>query len=141
MAKLLVEIIGKNNQIIKKKQCEIEENTLIIEKGSKGRGKLPYKAEFTKKSIIYYKKYGFLLSQKVLLTEGSNKCIEFDTNETLLNYPTRKTIQKLFETEVLNKAGMLGTKIQIPTYITIMLFMTIILVFLTFLVTTGRVKI
>lgn len=140
MAKILVEIIGKNNQIIKRKKYKIEENKIIIEKPSKGRGKAGYKVDFTKDSIIYYYRLGFL-RQKIMLIEGSFKCLDWKDGQTDFNYPTKNTIKSWFDVNVLDKASNIGTKVQIPLYVSMLIFAGLVFNFLTFLIASGRLKI
>jgi hypothetical protein len=144
--KILVELISKNNIIIKRKRYKILGNRIIIEKPSKGAGNKGYLPEFNSDSILTYEvglPFLKIIRRKVQLMQDSDKCIEFNEKPENINfnYPSKETVKKWFEAEVLKHSGKVNYKIDIPITFTLLLIMSFVLSFLTFLVTTGRIRI
>lgn len=137
--KLLVEIIGEFG-IKSRKNKLVEQNSVLIEKSKRGRkGHPPYKAEFTKDCILNYKVgiWPFRrLKQKLMLIEGADKCIDFKTG-TVPNCD-RETLKRLAEAEVLHKAGATLQKLQVPTFVYILLIIIAGLSFLSLLFSSGQ---
>lgn len=148
MPKIRVEIIGENNIVLHRRRFKYEGNKIIIEKPSKGRGKIGYEPSFSKDSILTYEvgvsPFKFL-RRKVVLVNGADKCVEwFNTPPNVIfepNIPDQTTLKRIFSANVLEKAGTLASKVQVPTIMYVFLFMSFAISFLTFLVVTGRVRI
>jgi len=119
--KILVEIIHKNLDSSKKK-CKIIENKVQIQKGSKGRGKIGWTPTFTKDSILemkskplLYLKLRTLTQKKLMVLEGSEKCLDFIENKDVeLNGLTRQSLKELSDLEVIKRSGDVRVKHELP---------------------------
>lgn len=133
--KLLTEIIGPKG--IKKKKCKIDGKKLIIKSGI-GRSQA-WKPTFNRNCILKHK--GFLrTTEKVMVFEDAPKCIEFVEKKTKQPTFDKKTSEKLFEAEVLRKAGMVTTKMQVPIFVYLLLGALLILGVMQFLFSTGKIR-
>lgn len=107
--KIQVEIIHKNLDLSKKK-CKIKENKVIIEKGSRGRGKIAWTPSFTKESILEVKesflKFFTKTRKRLMILEGAEECLEFHDDGSLdLNGLNRQTLEQLINMEVIKRSG------------------------------------
>jgi len=117
MPKLLVEIITDAGLI--RKKCKVEENKVIIEKASKGRGKVGWQPSFDKNCLVPYfvglwplKRMKF----KLVVKEGMEKCIDFFSKKKDVEVPslTRKEVEKLGQARILKTAGATTQKVNVP---------------------------
>jgi len=142
--KILTEIIGKHGEIVKRKKFPVEDGTVLIRKGKRGPGGAAYKPKFNrncllweKRGLIPFKSY----KPKLMLMEGADRCIEFNSDSVDIPMWDRKTEENLFKASVIKAAGATVQKIQIPFIFYILIFFGIILQFFTILILTGRVRI
>ena len=115
--KLLVEIVTPAGLI--RKKCKIEENKVIIEKASKGRGKVGWQPSFDKNCLVPYfvglwpfKRMKF----KLVVKEGMGRCIDFFSVKKSVEVPslTRKEVEKLGQARILKTAGATTQKVNVP---------------------------
>lgn len=136
--KLFVEII--NEQGIKtRKKFPIKKNKVILRKKSGTKPEIS--AKFTHNAILHYttgigpfKRH----HTKVLLKEGSKKCLEVLENKV----PTldEATIEDLFNENALKGAGHTQTTLKVPIFLYLMVGALIILGIFQLLLASGRVR-
>jgi len=131
-----------------KKKFPVEGNTIVIRPARRGPGGAPYKAEFDRDCLIpYWTGWGPFkkLHQKLLLIEGADKCVSFNFKRDIgeINLPIwdRETEARLFEASVIKAAGATVQKIKIPTSLSIILILLVIMQFISLLLLSGRVRI
>ncbi|MDH7607704.1 MAG: hypothetical protein QHH12_08145 [Candidatus Bathyarchaeota archaeon] len=140
--KILVEIYDKTG-LKKVKKCPIESDHVIIRSPRRGPGGSAYKARFNEDCIIYYTAglWPFKrLKRKLLLKDGATECINLHADPIELPTWDRATEEKLFEANVIKAAGATVHRIQIPALLYFLVFMGVVMQFITLLIVTGKVK-
>jgi hypothetical protein len=142
MPSILTEIIGENG--LSKHKFKVEGNKIVVKSSKKGRGHTEYAPTFTKDCLLPYRKgIGPIkwLSQKLMLMDGADKCIEFHDKSVEIPRYDRSTVRKLFDAEVLQKAGTVNVKLVVPTILYLLLGAIMMLIVVSIMIQTGRLKI
>lgn len=141
MPRMLTEIINENNVI--RKKLKTEGDKIVVEPPQKGRGKVGYFAAFTKDSILYYYK-GFgpfkWLARKLVLMDGASECVKFHDKDAEIPRYDRAAVRRLFDAEVLQKAGTVNMKLIVPTVLYILIGGLMVLMIVMIMIQTGRLK-
>ena len=117
-----VEIIYENTRKHIKKYKVVNGNTIELEPAKKGRGNLGKYAHFSPtKSYYYYSTKLGSLKRKLFLFDGASKCIEFNNKELDLNAPSEPEVSNLFDAKVYEKSGQVGSKVEVPIILYLML--------------------
>lgn len=115
--KIMVEIIYKNLDIIKKK-CKITENKVQIRKGRRGHGGIAWNPIFTKESILEVKSRFLLFfkrtQKKLMVLDGAEKCLEFNEKNVDLHGLNRQSLEELANLEVIRRSGQVRIKHELP---------------------------
>jgi hypothetical protein len=142
MTKILVETI--NGDITRKKRYKIQGNKIIIRKWDKNKN-YGYQPTFDKGSIVLYRSLSLFLRRKVYLIDGADRCISFNFEGKLATADIpiwdREGEEKLFEANVVKSAGTITGKIEIPMIFYMLLLGSMMVSFLTLLVSSGRLTI
>jgi len=144
--KILTEVISPTGAYTKK--FPIEGNKIVIKPPRRGPGGAAILAEFNRDCIIpYWRGWGPFkrLHHKLLLIEGADKCVSFRFNGEMYEIEKpiwdRETAERFFKAQVIKAAGATIQKVKIPTLLYIMLFLLIVLQFITFLIVSGEVRV
>jgi len=129
MPKLLVEIITDSGLI--RKKCKVEENKVIIEKPSKGRGKVGWTPTFSKDCLVPYfvgiwplKRLKF----KLIVKEKAEVCVNFFSKKEDVDVPeiTPKTVEELGKSSILKTAGKSTQKVTVPLSLYVVIIINIL---------------
>jgi len=134
--KILVEIL-KGPPIHKvKKKCPIVENKVIIEPAKRGRkGHGAWEVPLRSDAIIYDGR--FFKRPRIMVMDGADEPIRFswDRIEKKPNVNLgRSDVKRIFEAEVVEKAGTVKVKYEMPVLFWLILGIQLVSVFLTFLI-------
>ena len=134
--KILVEIL-KGPPIHKvKKKCPIVENKVIIEPAKRGRkGHGAWEVPLRSDAIIYDGR--FFKRPRIMVMDGADEPIRFswDGIEKTPNVNLgRVDVRRIFEAEVVEKAGTVKVKYEMPVLFWLILGIQLVSVFLTFLI-------
>jgi len=134
--KILVEIL-KGPPIHKvKKKCPIVENKVIIEPAKRGRkGHGAWEVPLRSDAIIYDGR--FFKRPRIMVMDGADEPIRFswDGIEKKPNVNLgRIDVRRIFEAEVVEKAGTVKVKYEMPVLFWLILGIQLVSVFLTFLI-------
>jgi len=132
--KILVEIVHENNVILKKK-CPIDGNTVIIEEPKKGI-KSGWTPEFTKDSILIEPKRFGRIKQKLIVRENAEKCLEFSEGTDLPSWD-KFALRRFVQAEVATRLGNVKIKHELPLIFWLLLGCTIINSLLTLALMKG----
>lgn len=145
--KLDAEIVFPNGDSILIKKRKIDQNTIVIESGSKGRGNEGWKPTFTKDSVVTVKR-GRILKRsrkKVIVQLGADSCLDFygAGKDATAKVPTitPEGVEKLFEAKVLKTAGMSAVNVKVPWYVTAILVALFMLSVLDFAISRGLINV
>ena len=116
--KIKVEIVYKNGDT-RIKRCKIAGNRVVIEAKKRGRGGKGWSPTFNRACIIERKvrKLIFKLTEKRLMVmEGSEKCVNFAPKQKKLDIPLwdRQQCQDFFDVSVLRQSGDVKIKHELP---------------------------
>lgn len=137
MAKIEVEIIRADGTR-KTKSCKTTGNKVIVQKETKRKAEK--KAEYNNECVTYG---GFFHKPKVYLCQDADKCIP------VLRKPGKDQIpvwdadseQNLFGANVIKASGATTSKIEIPMKLWLLMVASLFITVLTFLVSSGRMRI
>jgi hypothetical protein len=139
--KMRVDIKTEKGLIIKK--CEIEDNSVIIEKGSRGRGKASYKANYDSSCVLDYwvgirpfKR----LKQKLMLMDGADSCISFKKDDVNLPVFDRSTSNRHIVANVIKNAGATTQKLNVPLSLYLIVGAVAVIGIINLLLSSGRVR-
>jgi len=134
--KILVEIIHENN-VITRKKCPINGNTVIINKGRAGHfGWCP---QFSKDSLLLEPRF-FSFRQKLIVRENAEKCLEFKEKETELPYWDKYALRKFMEAEVASKLGNVKIKHELPLVFWLLIACSILNTVLLLMIARGIMR-
>lgn len=131
-------IIISGNTVIKKKNCSLEGNRVIIEKGSRGKGNIGWKPTVKPSNYKYYRKLGFL-KRKLEIKVDALTFIDFGKEP--VNVPTcdRKTVEEYSNANVIKKSGMSTQKIEVPILLYLIVGAVLILQIFQFMMSQGMI--
>ena len=139
--KILVEIL-KGPPIHKvKKKCPIVENKVIIEPAKRGRkGHGAWEVPLRSDAIIYDGR--FFKRPKIMVMDGANEPIRFSWEKSDDKFADPKPkvnlgridVLRIFLAEVINRAGNIKVKYELPVLFWLMFGIQLVSVFLTFLI-------
>jgi len=134
--KILVEILKGPPIHIVRKKCPIRENKVIIEPAKRGRkGHGAWEVPLHSDAIIHD---GRLFKKpKIMVMDGADEPIRFswDKVEKQPNVNLgRIDVRRIFEAEVVEKAGTVKVKYEMPVLFWLILGIQLVGVFLTFLI-------
>ena len=122
-----------------KKMCEVRGKYVIIQKRNATKRIPEYKASFTNQCLIPYKKGLLSKDFKLMVKEGAGRCINFYPKTRV--YETDKTeIERLFRANVLEKAGVVSHKVEIPMLFWLVMVALFVIGLLNLLATSGTVR-
>ena len=133
-------IIISGNTVIKKKKCTLDGNTIIIEKGSRGKGNIGWKVPVRGQDWKYYRKLGFL-KRKLEIKVDAKNFIPFGTELENVEVPTctRKDIEEYSNANVIKKSGMSTQKIEVPILLYLLVGGVLILQIIQFMMSQGMI--
>lgn len=136
-----VEILS-GNTIKSRKKYKVENNTVVIEKAGKGRGHIGWTPKYSESSFIYKRNIFGILKRKLVVIEGSDRCIDFKTeDDEARTYPvTIQTIKQWYEAKLLEHAGQSTQNIKVPILLYLLIGGVLILEIFNFLVTQGMIR-
>jgi len=134
--KILVEILKGPPIHVVRKKCPIQENKVIIEPAKRGRkGHGAWEVPLHSDAIIHD---GRLFKKpKIMVMDGADEPIRFswDKVEKKPNVNLgRIDVRRIFEAEVVEKAGTVKVKYEMPVLFWLILGIQLVSVFLTFLI-------
>ena len=134
--KILVEILKGPPIHVVRKKCPIRENKVIIEPAKRGRkGHGTWEVPLHSDAIIHD---GRLFKKpKIMVMDGADEPIRFswDKVEKKPNVNLgRIDVRRIFEAEVVEKAGTVKVKYEMPVLFWLILGIQLVSVFLTFLI-------
>lgn len=136
--KLLVEIIGKDDKI-RKKKCVYQDGFVIIRKENKRKGIAEDKAGVSEDCFLYNRAPFGLLKRKVMLMENAAHCIKWDGKGVKdLGYDIRARRQ-YFDSNTFKKAGITQSKVSIPAWLVLLIIINIALTAIT-LLASGKIR-
>ena len=141
--KMLVEVM-QGNRLKFRRKCVIDGDTVVIEKGHKGRGLKGWTPVFDSDCIIHYRVWFLLFSfirEKVVVQYGADKCVNWNIKPLKMPTYDFATANRLFKLSVLEKAGTLKNKLDVPIGLYLLIGGCLIISLLTFLVTSGKIRI
>ena len=137
--KILTEIISPSG--IKRKNCIIEGNKIIIKRGKGVRGDPTISAGFDKDCILLYsvgvgpfKRW----KRKLIWKEGSTNCVDFKGGRVKVGY---EDVKEYFEAGAIKNAGATLQTIKAPTLLYVAIFALIFLQIIGILISSGKVVI
>lgn len=134
-----VEIISGNTRIKHKKYKVIDGCKLELKKANKGRGNVGVYAKFDNTCFYYYRSFFGGLKRKLFLVEGSSECVSFGEGMEL-KLPTREDIKRMFESEVVQKAGRVNNKVEVPIILYLLIGAVFVLQLFMFLSSNGMLR-
>lgn len=140
--KITVEILGEAG-IKTSKKFPIEGNTVVIRQPRKGPGGTAYKPTFDRTCLIPYSKgiWPFKrINFKLMLKDGAKECISFFKEPLDIPMWDRKTEEDLFKANVIKAAGATVQKLQVPTWLGILAFLTLVFSFVGMLFASGQLR-